>query len=243
MPSSPVIITAIAIASAAVGVWLSSFPSLSRRLVPFGGGALVGVGLFWVLPEMAEHLRWDGALLWIAMGVILLGVIDRFVYPVCPACSPVHDHDHCSTRLHGFATPLLVAAALHAALDGWSAAAADANVNLSFGFLASIGAHKVPEGLALGVIARASLKSRGSALAWCALAEGATLGGAALESVVAPYLGTPGLHALLAIAGGSFLYLGAHAVHGEFRRSGASPALVPALTGVAGSSVLRLFLR
>ncbi len=67
--------------------------------------------------------------------------------------------------------------------------------------------------------------------------------GALLEGVLAPYLGPQALHALLALAGGSFLYLGWHAVHGEFRRSGASPALVPALTGVAGSSVLHLFLR
>ena len=243
MLPSPVFITAIAIASAAAGVWLTGFAGLSRRLVPFGGGVLIGVAFFWVLPEMAAVLRWDGALMWIAAGVALLAIIDRYVYPVCPACSPPHGHDACSMRLHGFATPLLVAAALHAALDGWGAAAADSDVRLSFGFLAGIAAHKVPEGLALGVIARASLKSRGSALAWCALAQAATLGGAALESVFAPYLGAPGLHALLAVAGGSFLYLGWHAVHGEFRRSGASPALVPALTGVAGSSVLRLLLR
>lgn len=243
MPSSPLLITAIAIASAAAGVWLTGFSGLSRRLVAFGGGVLIGVAIFWVLPEMAVFLRWDGALLWIAGGVILLAAIDRFVYPVCPACAPVHDHDHCSTRLHGFATPLLVAAGLHAALDGWSAAAAEGDVHLSLGFLAGIAAHKVPEGLALGVIARASLRSKGAALAWCTLAQAATLGGAALESLFAPYLGVPGLHALLAVAGGSFLYLGWHAVHGEFRRSGASPALVPALTGVAGSSVLRLLLR
>ena len=243
MPSSPLLITAIAIASAAVGVWLTGFASLSRRLVPFGGGVLIGVAFFWVLPEMAAFLRWDGALLWIAGGVLLLAAIDRYVYPVCPACSPRHDHDQCSTRLHGFAMPLLVAAGLHAALDGWSAATADSNVHLSVGFLAGIAAHKVPEGLALGVIARASLQSRGSALAWCALVQMATIGGAALEFLFAPYLGTAGLHALLAVAGGSFLYLGWHAVHGEFRRSGASPALLPALTGVAGSSVLRLLLR
>jgi hypothetical protein len=49
------------------------------------------------------------------------------------------------------------------------------------------------------------------------------------------------LHVLLAVAGGSFLYLGAHAVHGEWRRSGIGPTFVPALTGVAGPSVLRLF--
>ena len=241
--SSPVFITAIAILSAAAGVWLTGFAGLSRRLVPFGGGALIGVAFFWVLPEMAAYLRWDGALMWIAAGATVLAVIDRYIYPVCPACSPPHDHDHCSTLLHGFATPLLVAAALHALLDGWGAAAADSDIRLSFGFLAGIGAHKVPEGLALGVIARAALKSRGLAMVWCAMAQTATLAGAVLQSVFAPYLGVPGLHALLAVAGGSFLYLGWHAVHGEFRRSGASPALVPALTGVAGSSVLRLLLQ
>ena len=243
MPLSLLIITAIVIAAAAAGVWLTGFANLSRRLVPFGGGVLIGVAFFWVLPEMAAFLRWQGALLWIAGGVLLLAAIDRYVYPVCPACSPIHDHDHCSTRLHGFAMPLLIAAGLHAALDGWSAAAGDGNLHLSAGFLAGIAAHKVPEGLALGVIARASMKSKGAALGWCALVQMATLGGAALEGVLAPYLGISGLHVLLALAGGSFLYLGWHAVHGEFRRSGASPALVPALTGVAGSSVLRLLLR
>ena len=243
MQSSPLLITAIAIASAAAGVWLTSLHGLSRRLVPFGGGVLVGVALFWVLPEMAAFLRWDGAILWIGAGVLALALIDRYLYPVCPSCSPAHDHDHCPTRLHGFATPLLLAAGLHAMLDGWSAAAAETDVRLSLGFLAGIAAHKVPEGLALGVIARAALKTRTSAMAWCAIAQGATLAGAGLEAVLAPYFGTSGLHALLAVAGGSFLYLGWHAVHGEFRRSGASPALVPALTGVAGSSVLRFLLR
>jgi hypothetical protein len=71
----------------------------------------------------------------------------------------------------------------------------------------------------------------------------ATVAGAGLESVLAPHIGSQGLHALLALAGGSFLYLGGHAVHGELRRSGPTPAFWPALTGVAGSSVLRLFLR
>ncbi len=243
MSASPILITAIAIVSAAAGVWLTSIYGLARKLVPFGGGALVGVAIFWVLPEMAAFLRWNGALLWILGGVAALAAIDRFVYPVCPACSPGHDHDHCPAQLHGFATPLLLAAGLHAALDGWSAAAADTDVHLSLGFLAGIAAHKIPEGLALGVIGRAALRSRRSALASSAIVQCATLLGAALESVLAPYFGAQGLYLLLAVAGGSFLYLGWHAVHGEFRRSGASPALVPALTGVAGSSVLRLLLR
>jgi zinc and cadmium transporter len=237
----PILITLVAILSAAAGVWLTSFTGLSRRLVPFGGGVLLGVALFWVLPEMADFFTWQGAVLWLAGGFLFLAAVDRFVYPVCPACSPSHQHDHCATRLHGFALPLLIAAALHSGLDGWSAAASQ-SAGFSMALIGGIAVHKIPEGLALGVIARASLGTRAAALAWCALAQMATIGGAAVESVLAPHLSSQGLHALLALAGGSFLYLGGHAVHGELRRSG-TPTLVPAFAGVAGSSVLRLFLR
>jgi len=237
----PFLITGIAILSAACGVWLTTLPALSRRLVPFSGGVLIGVALFWVSPEIAEFLRWPAALAWIAAGFALLGVIDRYVYPVCPACSHTHAHEKCETTLHGFATPLLAAAALHSALDGWSVVAAQTSTGFGAAFVLGIAIHKIPEGVALGVIARASLESRGRAILWCALAQAATLAGAGLESLLAPHLDPHNLQILLALAGGSFLYLGGHAVHGELRRSGPAPALMPAFAGVAGSSVLRLF--
>jgi hypothetical protein len=41
-------------------------------------------------------------------------------------------------------------------------------------------------------------------LAWCALAQLATVAGAGLESLLAPHLSSQGLHALLALAGGRF---------------------------------------
>ena len=214
----PYLVTAVAILSALGGVWLTSLHALSRRLVPLAGVALVGVAVFWVLPEMAEFLRWPAALAAITAGFALLWAIDRFVYPVCPACSHSHDHDHCATTLHGFAPPLLAAAALHSALDGWSlVAASNGGTRLGVSLGMAIAIHKIPEGLALGVIARAALDSRKAALGWCALAEGATLAGAALEIILAPYLGPFSLHAWLAVAGGSFLYLGGHAVHGGWR--------------------------
>jgi len=240
------VVFSVAVCSAAAGVWLEGGEASprARRLVPFGGGVLMGVALFWLLPEMADFFHWPAALAWIAGGAGALALIDRYVYPVCPACAPGHDHDHCSTRLHGFATPLLAAAALHSALDGWGLMAGqNAASGLGAAFGLGIAAHKIPEGLALGVIARAAMPGRSGALVWCAAAQVATLAGAGLESALAPYFGAQGLHILLAIAGGSFLYLGGHAIHGELRRSGPRPAFVPALTGVAGSSVLRLFVR
>ena len=231
----------IAILAAMAGVLLESVQRLSRRMVPFGGGVLIGVALFWVLPEMADFFRWPGAVAWMAAGFGVLWLIDRFVYPVCPACSHTHEHESCDTRLHGFAAPLLIAASLHAMVDGWSVSAAHSSPAFTGAFAAGIAFHKLPEGIALGVITRASLRSRWMAMFWCAVAEGMTLTGGVVESMLAPYLNSHSLHAVLAIAGGSFLYLGGHAVHGELRRSGPVPAFVPALTGFAGSSVLRLF--
>ena len=83
-------------------------------------------------------------------------------HPVCPACSPGHEHDDCATRLHGFATPLLIAAGLHSALDGWSVAAG--NSMLPPAFTIGIAFHKLPEGIALGVMARASMERKITAI-------------------------------------------------------------------------------
>lgn len=237
----PFAVTLLAAGGIAGGVWLTGVPALSRRLVPFSGGLLIGIALFWVLPEMAEFFSWPGAMAWIAAGFLMLWLIDRFIYPVCPACSHTHDHDQCSTRLHGFATPLLLAAGLHSFLDGWTLAVGQQGQDRLLGttFVIGIALHKIPEGLALGVIVRAALASRGRAVMGAVAAESATLVGAGVELLLAPYLGSQWVNGLLALAAGTFLYLGFHAVHGEFKRRGI-PAFMPALTGVAGSSVIRL---
>jgi hypothetical protein len=85
------------------------------------------------------------------------------------------------------------------------------------------------------------MKSRRRAIAGCAAAELLTIIGAGFELQLAPLLGFAWAHGLLAVAAGSFLYLGYHAIHSEYKRRGVMPAFVPALTGVAGSSVIRLF--
>lgn len=223
------------------GIGLSGVYTLSRGLVAFGGGVLVGVAAFWVLPELAGFFGWTGAAAWVAGGAAALWFTDRYIHPVCPSCSHTHDHDTCHTRLHGFAGPVLTVAALHSFLDGWILAAGQGSAGfLAAGVLLGIAAHKLPEGLALGIIVRASLQRRSIALWACIAAEAATPAGFGIGSSVAPMLGTLWAHALLALAAGSFLYLGYHAVHSEYKRGGAAPALMPALTGVAGSTVIRL---
>jgi zinc transporter ZupT len=168
-------------------------------------------------------------------------LIDRYVSPVCPTCAHDHDHNACSTELHGFAGPLIAAMALHSFLDGWSIATVQlaAPLGLRVAVPLAIGLHKLPEGIALGGILRAALKSRGSAMAWCAVAEGATLTGGALGLALAPGLGTRWITYPLGITAGWLAYLGYHAIHEEWKRRGAGAAFVSALTGMAGAAAIQ----
>ena len=102
--------------------------------------------------------------------------------------------------------------------------------------LVAILLHKIPEGLALGTILRASVGGARTAIAWCAAAELATVVGGAVGLWLAPasWINYP-----LAIAGGTFLFLGIHAVHSDWRRRGAFTAFVPALAGAAGAAMLQ----
>ena len=242
------IVTGLAVLGAAWGLWLADTPKRSRHILTFSGGLLAGISLFWVLPELGEELPLYAAASLLFGGFGVLWIVNRFVYPVCPSCSHDHDHDHCDTRLHGFGVPLIIAAVVHSFLDGWGigVAQSDEAGRLGAAFLLGALVHKIPEGLAYGSILRAALKSRGSALFWVVLIEGMTIAGGGVALLAAPYLSPIALGAVLSLAGGTFLYLGVHAVHSEWKRRGA-PAMYPALTGAAGAAFLqhglRVFLR
>ena len=203
----------IGVAGASTGAYLPVAHGRARVFVPLSGAILLAVSLFSILPEMAGEAGWVRAGLLYGVGYGVLFVVDRYIHPVCPSCSHNHDHGHCEVELHGFSVPLIVATSIHAFIDGWSmtvarsAAAGSMRTTIPIAVLL----HKIPEGLALGVMLRASLRSRGAAAAWGAGAELSTAAGA----IVALSL-LPGEWArdLLAVAGGTFLYLGFHAVHG-----------------------------
>ncbi len=203
----------IGIAGACAGAYLPVAHGRARVFVPLSGAILLAVSLFSILPETAGKTGWLRTGILFGAGYAVLFVVDRYVHPVCPSCSHTHDHGHCDVELHGFSVPLIVATSIHAFIDGWGMTVAQ---NSGAGSMRTtiplaVLLHKIPEGLALGVMLRASLKSRGAAAAWGVGAELAT----AVGAIVALSL-TPGVWAsdLLAVAGGTFLYLGFHAVHG-----------------------------
>jgi zinc transporter ZupT len=199
---------------------MSGVPEVSRRIVPVSGAVLLLLSLFWILPELGASFGWSLGPGLMVIGFACLFLIDRFVYPVCPACSHTHDHDACSTRLHGFGTPLITAALIHSIFDGWALAVGlgGDTPTIRSAITAGVLIHKLPESIAYGVILRAALRRRSMALVWALIAQGATLVGAVLALAMAPRLGTTWLAALLALGGGTFLYLGFHAVHGEWKR-------------------------
>lgn len=224
------------------GIRMAETPAISRRVLPFSGGLLVGIALFWILPEIAGRDRWPGACAGLIAGFALLWLIDHYVYPVCPTCSHTHHHEDCHESLHGFATPLLIAASLHSFFDGWSLGVSQQKgyEGLKIAFLVGIGVHKLPEGLALGAIFAAALGKEWRALLGVGAAQSMMFLGGALSLLLADRLATSVTMAFLSVAAGAFVYLGYHAVDSEYQQRGFRTSWMPALTGAAGAAVLRV---
>jgi len=239
--AAPALATVVGLAGAVLGLWLTGLRRRARVVVPFSAGVLLGVALFGLLPELAVELGWTTSLALFAAGYGLLLAINRFAYPVCPICAHDHDHSACATELHGFAGPLIAAAAVHSFMDGWSVATVQLTVPLGLRVAVplAVALHKLPEGIALGGILRAAVKRRTAAVGWCLLAEGTTIVGGVAGLAMAPHLGTQWITYPLGIAAGWLFYLGFHAVHEEWKRRGALPAFASALAGVAGAAVIQ----
>ncbi len=236
------VIFGLAMVGVCAGIRLAEIPEASRRIVPFSGGLLMGIALFWVLPEVAAEYGWITGLVGIVGGFTFLWIVDRFVSPVCPACSHSHDHQSCANTLHGFAAPLLTAASLHAFFDGWSIGVSQevSSGRLKLAFLIGIGVHKLPEGVALGVLLLAATGSEWKAGFLSLAAQACMLVGALVAVLVTGHVAPHWTSALLAASAGIFVYLGYHAVEGQSRSTGLSRIMMPALTGAAGAAMLRL---
>jgi len=239
--AAPTLATFVGLVGAVLGIWLTGLRRRARAVVPFSAGVLVGVALFGLVPELASEIGPKVTTLLFALGYGALLLINRFVYRVCPTCAHDHDHNACSSELHGFAAPLIVAAALHSFLDGWSVATVQLTVPLGLRVAVplAVALHKLPEGIALGGILRASVGSRKVALGWAVLAEGATLAGGGLGLAMGPHLGTEWITFPMGLAAGWLFYLGYHAVEEEWKRRGALPAFGWAAAGVAGAAAIQ----
>jgi hypothetical protein len=96
--------------------------------------------------------------------------------------------------------------------------------------------------MALGLITRESLASTKRAFLACAAVESLTLVGAAFEpladQVGAAHFGGAWITCMLAVTGGSFLFLGFHALDGTKHKPGVIPTFLLTLCGIAALALL-----
>lgn len=203
------------IVSGAAGVAIRPSPRRLRWLIPISGGLLLALAVFGLIPELASETGWPKALGLVGAGYVVLMLLDRFAYSICPNCSHTHDHSDCAKPLHGYSVPLAVAAVVHAFVDGWGMVTVDhANPKFGMTVVLAVVLHKIPEGVALSTMFRAASGSAWLAFLLCAGVEVMTLAGGA-----AGLWNAPGewVHYPLALAGGMFVFLGIHALHGAWK--------------------------
>ena len=195
------LLTLLAWGGVVAGLFLGHWGKASSQLAAAGAGLLFGIALFLVIPEIAVRLGWAPALgLAVAVCCVLI-LLDTLLIR----------GGHSAREVIG---PLLAATAVHSFLDGWSVRALSVQPFASVAVPLGLALHKVPEGLALGLLTRRSMSSASKALAVSAGVEGLTLVGAIVEPGVnasgTARFGVWWTAIVLAIVAGSFLFLGYH---------------------------------
>ncbi len=206
------LLTALALLGVGAGILMGQARTISCYLTGAGGGLLSGISLFWLVPEVAHGAGWMAATLMTALAALLLALLDRLF---------VHSHES-SRRIT--LSPVLAATAIHSFLDGWSVRTLESIQLAGVSGPLGLALHKIPEGVAIGWIAKQSLRSVGKAAAAALAVELMTLVGAWCEPNVSQAgfaaFGQWWASGILALIGGSFLFLGIHAVLPNWRNAG-----------------------
>src|SRR3954447_4484410 len=225
------LLTLLACTGVAMGVLLGRSRIISAHLGAAGSGLLCGIALFWLLPETAQVSGWAAALGLTAGFGAALAVLDHFLI------------EGGWTKQENIVRPLLIATAIHSFLDGWSIRATATNALAAVAVPIGLALHKVPEGIALGWVVRRGLGSTRKALLAGLIVESLTLVGAILEpradQTGIENFGIWWIAAVLAVIGGSFLFVAIHTVIPERRKIGVMAIFFTTLTLVGGAAALK----
>jgi zinc transporter ZupT len=232
---------------AIVSTYSARHADLQRRAQPWIGGLLVGIVVFWILPEMAGEQGWIVAVFGVSASVLCLLVVHRYVFPICPFCAAgTHSHglaaEAGSHNVSAFGWPLLVVGCIHSFGDGWTIALSQVASTSHASFALSWGAfaHKVPESVAIGFLAARLTSSRRAATLIVFLVQASMLGGAILSLL------TGGLENRLSLLGvpacACLLFFGLLALREESRLYGRLRAIRVASLAMAvcGTTALAL---
>jgi len=192
-------------------------------LISFGAGSLLGVTVWAILPESYEQLNWWTLLLSLASGYLLFFLITKYVFHVCPACAASHFDEATTHRFGEIAAGMMIALSIHCIADGLAIAAGQEEAlghrtgsrALALSLVVAICVHKVPEGLALGSLLLGAGFAQPAMLIRVAAVEATTVLGGIAGLAFLPHISPVWLAAIVAHAGGGFLFLAIHAVFGE----------------------------
>jgi len=232
--------TFIALASA---LW-TGHPTVQKRALPWTAGVLLGVSIFWILPEMAQDQGWiaTGA---VFGSLLLLGWIDRCISPICPFCAAGlhlkkagHVADSCRHAIT-LGWPFLTFACIHTFFDGWtialSAAARPSSSTVALSWGATV--HKLPESVAIGVLAARLTSSRKSAAGAVLLIQAVMTAGGVL-SVWAGNMDAQWTEVSAIPACAFLLLFGLLTLHQEWQVNGRLAAIRAATPGLLGSGLV-----
>lgn len=250
MESTTAILTraALAFALAVAGGAISARTGVSHRrlcgLISLAAGTLLGVTLFSILPEGFHAMRFWELVVAAGSGYAVFGLLSRYVFHVCPACAASHFDEATTHRFSEIAGTLVVALAVHSTMDGVAVAAGhEAIGRLDLSVLLAVCIHKVPEGLALGALLLGAGFSRVRVITWVAAVESTTILGSLLGLWGLRHVNEWWIAAILAHAGGGFVYLAVHAMLGELLKHGKAVVLGGFAAGLALIALTNLLVR
>jgi len=180
-------------------------------------GVLLGITAFDILPEAKAALSWPvfaGAALG---GYLLLWLIGRFVFYVCPSCAIAHIDESSAMARKGSLLLLGSALGVHCLLDGVALATGGAlSARAAMGALFGVVVHKVPEGIALGLLLLSARYGPSRAFLIAVGIEAITVVGALSAGLVSWVPGQAPVGVVFAVVGGGFVYLVFNAFGGAF---------------------------
>ncbi len=210
----------------------------SAVLVSFSAGVLLGVGVLHIVPEsltMTAH-----APLYILLAFVLFYFLEHHLLIHAGHEEQHHHnleiadcHDDCCLRPHPMGLVAFIGMGLHSLIDGMIIGTGF-EVGHELGILSALGviAHEIPEGIAMVAILLHYGWPRSRAIQLTSFVALATPCAAIMTYSLVHDLSTQLLGALLAIAGGSFIYIAASDLIPESHRSRGFSASVALCGGV-----------
>ncbi len=189
----------------------------SHYINSFAAGAMITIALAHLIPESVELT--SNALLVVLASFIAFYLLEAIV--VFHSGSAIHFYDGCPRETHNTGPVIFSGFFLHSLIDGFIIAIGF-EVSLELGLFAAAGVilHELPEGITSFALLLRSIGRR-TALSLSIAVALATPVGAAIALGPLSALSESGLGIMMAVAGGSFIYVAASDLIPETHEKGA----------------------